>query len=225
MYCLILFCSCKSFGKFISIPSTKLYLITNHQLSELGKNTLSEPSLDGVAGEYETEFIKVLWGLVVILRWSVLPFELSTGKENLWVDLLGELTKFPSTYFSLMRFLTEGLIPKTMKMTIPCKTFAMFKMIDTHWGMSPSLELSEIARAINSRIQVNPIAIKSLRIILYLRKRKDYSRYTNSNTLYTLSSFFQSGIYFLWFIIERKYSLRIQCNNSLSSLLKSWKKL
>ena len=60
MYCLILFCSCKSFGKFISIPSTKLYLITNHQLSELGKNTVSEPSLDGVAGEYETEFINVL---------------------------------------------------------------------------------------------------------------------------------------------------------------------
>ena len=60
MYCLILFCTCKSFGKFISIPSTKLYLITIYQLSEFGKNTLSEPSLDGVAGEYETEFIKVL---------------------------------------------------------------------------------------------------------------------------------------------------------------------
>ena len=102
-------------------------MITNYQLSEFGKNTFSEPSLDGVAGEYETEFIKVLWGLVVILRWSVLPFELSTGKENLWVDLLGELTEFPSKYFSLMWFLTEGLIPKTMKMTIPCKTFAMFK--------------------------------------------------------------------------------------------------
>ena len=60
MFYLILFCCCKSFGKLLSIPSTKLYSITNYQSSEHGKNTLSEPSLDGVAGEYETEFIKVL---------------------------------------------------------------------------------------------------------------------------------------------------------------------